>query len=144
MHNGKDIGQIDVKYIDDQHTVFSDLYVAKNIAGKNIILYKITRDGFFRLGQVEFTFDAAKIGGFGGYELVFIGNDFFIVQEVGADNKQRSRLVSVFWDDKTGQFRSTFTIPKIILDVINGTTTKAGVAPLNVENERQALLALSR
>ena len=81
-HNGKDIGQINVKYVDDKHTIFPDLYVAKNIVGKNIILYKITQDGFFRLGQIEFAFDTAKIGGFGGYELVFVGNDFFIVQEV--------------------------------------------------------------
>lgn len=125
VHNGKDIGQIYVKYVDNEHTIFSDLYVVENLEGKNNILYKITQEGFFRLGQNEFTFDAAKIGGFGGYELAFIGNDFFIVQEIGTDLKQHSRLVSVFLDDKTGQFRSTFTIPKIILDVINGTTTKA-------------------
>jgi hypothetical protein len=119
-HNGKDIGQINVKYIDNGHAVFSDLYVVKNIEGKNIILYKITQDGFYRLGQDEFTFNAAKIGGFGGYQLVFIGNDFFIVQEIGADQKQHSRLVSIFWDDKIGQFQSTFTVPKAILEVING------------------------
>jgi hypothetical protein len=77
VHNEKDIGQINVKYTDDKHMIFSDLYVVKNIDGKDIILYKITKDGFFRLGQEEFTFDSAEIGGFGGYELVFIGNDFF-------------------------------------------------------------------
>jgi hypothetical protein len=123
VYNGKDIGQINVKYIDNNHAIFSDLYVVKNIDGKNVIIYKITQDGFFRLGQDELTFDAAKIGGFGGYGLVFVGNDFFIVQEIGADRKQHSRLVSIFWDDKTGQFRSTFAVPKVILDVINGTTT---------------------
>jgi hypothetical protein len=126
VHKGEDIGQIAVKYTDSKDVVFSDLYVVKNIDGKNIILYKTTRDGFFRLDGEDFQFDLNKLGGFGGYQLVFLGNDFFVVQELSADHKSYSSLVAIYWDDKNKQYQSTFAIPKKVLKIINGNSDGSG------------------
>jgi hypothetical protein len=125
VHKGEDIGQIVVKYTDSKHVIFSELYVVKKINGNYNILYKISQDGFFRFDGEEFQFDANKLGGFGGYRLVFLGNDFFLVQEISADKQTFSRLVSIYWNDKDQRFQSTFIVPKAVLDVINATTTNS-------------------
>jgi hypothetical protein len=75
-------------------------------------------DGTFRFGQRDLKFDEEEYGGFRGYQLLLIANDFFVVRYLGADAKRNSDPIIVHWDDEKKQFESTLKIPKAVSDII--------------------------
>ncbi|GEM_PF-2773087 len=117
-HKGSSIGQINVKYSNKDHIIFSELYVTRNIDGKDIILYKINEGGFFRFGDRDLGFDSKKYGGFLGYRLLLIGNDFLVVQYLGIDSSKFSDPISVYWNPDKNQFQATTEVPKYVLDKV--------------------------
>ena len=97
--DGNIVGRVNVKYIDTKRSIFSEMYIIKNIDGKDYVLYTLKLDGFFELaiaymkqdgffhsGDKDIVFVPKEYGGFLGYHLVFIGNDFFLVQYLGLNN----------------------------------------------------------
>ena len=106
------IGDIYVRFTDKSRNIFSDLIVSRNVDGKNLILYRVTKDGFFRFGEQEFGFDEKEFGGFLGYVTPLIGNDFFVVEYLGADKTKSSDPLIVYWDSDSKQFRVTLNESK--------------------------------
>ncbi|SRR6266481_5042677 len=90
------VGDIYVRYTDKSRGIFSDLIVSRDVEGKNIILYKLTKDGFFRFGERDIGFNEKEFGGFLGFIAPLIGNDFFVVQYLGADKTKFSDPLIVY------------------------------------------------
>ena len=113
------IGDVYVRYTDKRRNIFSDAIVSREENGKNIILYRLNKEGFFKFGEPDVSFNEKEFGGFLGYITPLMGNDFFVVQYLGADKTKISDLLVVYWDPNNKQFQATTTIPKAVLDVLH-------------------------
>jgi len=80
---------------------FTALYIVKKVDGKDIILYKINRDGFFNTRGKEMEFAQQS---FYGYQFARIYEDHFIVHGLANNGKTISDDVTIEWNSAKALF----------------------------------------
>ncbi len=90
------IGSIYVSYVDIGKNIFSNIYVVKEIDGKNILFYEINDKGFFN--QINKDTEIPVTSNFYGYKISTTDKDSFMVNLVSNDEKDISDDVTVQWN----------------------------------------------
>jgi hypothetical protein len=123
---GNYVADLNVRFIDKEHGRFSDLLVTRKIDGISRVLYSVSRDGMYSFGEPDRLFIEDEYGGFGGYQLHLIANDFFVIRYLGKDESKVSSPIIVHWNPEKKQFESTLKIPKVVEDIITGKDDTTG------------------
>ena len=101
--DGTSLGEIYVTYL--SKPVFTSLFVSTKTGDKNIIIYKINKDGFFNTSGRE---QAISNFDFYGYEYTRIGKADFIVRLLTDNGKSVSDDFTISWNND----KNTFEIQK--------------------------------